>query len=412
MRRAHWGASILQWQPNEPDELACPPDRLASDGQSIVDLAAAIGARFGASVGVRHETICDPGFSQSLGGSTHVVLLVFDGLGDRQLRELTAGGALMGCRRGVLQSVFPSSTAPAITSFATALHPVSHANPGWFCWSDEVEAVIRTLPMDLRVATANRVVPESIWDWRSISESCRVPVIALQPAQIADSAFSRLAWSGATRAGYGSLTELRQSIVQAVRATPQGALVWAYLPQFDSVSHQKGWQSEAGRTVARAFDSFFEALLHDLRANDALLVATADHGFIDIDPRCRLRLEDFPQVRACLQRPLCGEPRVAFCHVSPSRHEAFVQRVESELGFAFQIRETPALVEAGWFGPGAVSTRLLARIGTHALIARDGYTLVDCLPGEPEPDFIGMHGGIHRDEMRVPLIAARAGGPL
>jgi hypothetical protein len=404
--------SSLPRLPSAPNESASAPAWSGAGRQSIVDLAAAISARFGGQTGVGPETIDDPCLAQWLRASAHVVLLVFDGLGDRQLRELSGRGALMDCHRGVLRSVFPSSTAPAITSFATALHPVSHANPGWFCWSDEVDAVIRTLPMDVRGAVEPQAVPESIWDWRSASESCGVPVIALQPAHIADSSFSRVAWSGATRVGYRSLTELRQSIVRAVRATPGGAFVWAYLPQFDTVSHQRGWQSDSARKLAGGFDSFFEALLHDLRADDALLIGTADHGFIDVNPRCRLRLEDFPDIVDCLHRPLCGEPRVAFCHVMPSQQEVFARRVESGLGFAFQLWKTPDLIEAGWFGPGQVSARLLSRIGTHALIARDGYTLVDCLPGEAEPDFIGMHGGIHPDEMRVPLVAARAGRPL
>ena len=45
-------------------------------------------------------------------------------------------------------------------------------------------------------------------------------------------------------------------------------------------------------------------------------MATADHGFIDVTDRDQLRLEDFPQLAACLELPLAGEPRVPFCNGS------------------------------------------------------------------------------------------------
>ena len=46
----------------------------------------------------------------------NVVLLIVDGLGDRVLRERAAGGELARRRRGTMTSVFPSTTASAITT--------------------------------------------------------------------------------------------------------------------------------------------------------------------------------------------------------------------------------------------------------------------------------------------------------
>lgn len=404
--------------------LSSPPWD-GGEGGCIVGLASAIAGRFraersfaGAStVGAKRPPagvggLADAKVGAAIAQARHVVLMLFDGLGNRQVDTLIPGGAVAHCRSTALRSVFPSSTAPAITSFSTAVFPAEHANPGWFCWSEASASVVRTLPMDVRAAPDQLVTADGLWDWRSMSLRFGVPVVAVQPHFIADSTFSRHAWAGAKRVGYRGRDELIEAVDAAVREHPDGAFVWAYLPHFDSTSHERGWQSDAAAEVAGRFDQLFERLAQRLAASGALLLATADHGFVDVPAAQQLRLDDYPAIASLLERPLTGEPRVVYCQVRPGCHERFEALVREGLGHAFDLVPSGALVQAGWFGPGAVSPRLAGRIGTHTLIGRDRHTLVDRLPGEPEPAFIGMHGGIHPDELSVPLAAACRGGPL
>lgn len=411
--------------PRTAPELPLPsPPWAGGPGGCIVDLASAIAGRFRAdrtlagvpvaidSLPSSANGLADAKVASAIATARHVVLVLFDGLGNRQVDTLIPDGAVARCRSAALRSVFPSSTAPAITSFSTALFPAEHANPGWFCWSEATGSVVRTLPMDVRAAPDQLVTVDGLWDWRATSLQFGVPVVAVQPHFIADSTFSRHAWAGARRVGYRSPDELVEAVDAAIRAHPGGAFVWAYLPHFDSTSHERGWQSDAAADVARRFDQLFERLAGRLAASGALLLATADHGFVDVPASQQLRLDDFPEIAALLERPLTGEPRVVYCQVRAGCHQAFEALAHGRLGHAFDLVPSGALVQAGWFGPGAVSPRLAGRIGTHTLIGRDRHTLVDRLPGEPEPAFIGMHGGIHPDELSVPLAAACRGVPL
>lgn len=417
--------------PRTVSDLPLPsPPWADGPGGCIVGLASAIAGRFradrsiagasvaGVSVAGAHGPasgaggLADAKIAAAIAQARHVVLVLFDGLGNRQLDTLIPGGAIVHSRRTALRSVFPSSTAPAITSFSTAVFPAEHANPGWFCWSEASASVVRTLPMDVRAAPDQLVTADGLWDWRAASLRFGVPVVAVQPHFIADSTFSRHAWAGAKRVGYRGRDELIEAVDAAVRANPDGAFVWAYMPHFDSTSHERGWQSDAAAEVAGRFDQLFERLAQRLAASGALLLATADHGFVDVPPAQQLRLDDYPEIAALLERPLTGEPRVVYCQVRPGCHEAFEALARETLGHAFEVVPSGALVRAGWFGPGAVSPRLAGRIGTHTLIGRDRHTLVDRLSGEPEPAFIGMHGGIHPDELSVPLAAACRGAPL
>jgi hypothetical protein len=397
--------------PDRQDALALrtsPP--WGDDGHSVVDLAGVIARRFGAEAA--SPGLADLRVSQALAEAKQLVLLLFDGLGTRQLQSLIPGGALAGARSSALHSVFPSSTAPSISSFASACHPAQHATPGWFCWSEEFGTVVRTLPMDRRAEPGAPVEAQQLYDWQSASRRFGVPVVAIQPDAIADSEFSRHAWSGATRLGYGSASELPDLVERVLRARPKGAFVWVYLPHFDAKSHERGWQSEQAAATASRMDELFSAIGERLQPTGALLLATADHGFIDVPATQQLRLEAFPGLAALLSRPLTGETRVVFCQARTGAHEAFAEKARAELGFAFDVVSSEALISAGWFGPGPVSPRLAARLGSHTLIARDHYTLVDQLPGEPPVNFIGMHGGTHEDELSVPLAALWRGHPL
>ena len=61
----------------------------------------------------------------------NVVLLIIDGLGDRLLAKRAAGGELARRRRGSMTSVFPSTTASAITTSYTGRTPLEHGLTGW-----------------------------------------------------------------------------------------------------------------------------------------------------------------------------------------------------------------------------------------------------------------------------------------
>lgn len=344
----------------------------------------------------------------ALAQSSHVVSLVLDGFGERQLRSHVPHGAIAAARACSLDSVFPSSTAPAITTFATGLEPCEHANPGWFCWHEGIGEVVRTLPMDVRGDPGRSVDASELWQWGSMTQQAALPTFAIQPDAISDSIYSRHAWSGARRIGYRSLDDVPALVQQLVQATRR-AWIWVYLPHFDTTAHLRGWASDEGRTVAQRFDRVFDALSQGLASANALLVATADHGFIDVPTDRQLNLEAYPRLKALLGRPLCGEPRTVYCQAMPGCEARFEQVAREEVGFAFDVFRTVDLVAAGWFGQAAVSPRLLDRIGSHVLVGRENWTLVDALPGEHGHRFIGMHGGIHVDERTVPLAAAYRG---
>jgi hypothetical protein len=95
-----------------------------------------------------------------------------------------------------------------------------------------------------------------------------------------------------------------------------------------------------------------------------VVAASADHGFIDCPPECGLQLEHGPGLSALLRFPLCGERRVAYCHVQQGR------------------------------------------VGDVALLMNERFTIMDWTPGEPRHVHIGNHGSASAEEMMIPLVVA------
>jgi hypothetical protein len=386
-----------------------PPPHAIAQGGSIANLIQSIGQSLGSGDAFL-PPLEHPFIVSALSQARTIVLLLFDGLGCAQIQTHLPRGALAGAHCATLTSVFPSSTAPAISTLASGLDPAAHAVTGWLIWSESHQAVVRPLPSDRRGQPDALIDPDTLHDWTALSQRVQRPCVVLQPSHIADSPFSRFAWRGASRLGYRRLQDLERTIVAQTQLMQHqaGGFIYAYLPHFDSVAHEHGWLSRQAFETAQTLDALFARLRSPLESLGVLLLATADHGFVDIQPRQQLQLQHFPDLARCLAAPLWGEPRVAFCRVRPELTSVFLDHFQQQLAHAFDLYESQALAQSGWFGSSTISPTLDSRIGDFTLIARDGYTLVDRMPGEHAHAFIGMHGGPSAAEMKVSLaLAAR-----
>ncbi|HMM54388.1 MAG TPA: alkaline phosphatase family protein [Candidatus Desulfobacillus sp.] len=343
----------------------------------------------------------------------HVVLLVIDGLGDNYLRAHGAGGALLRHRAGRLTSVFPSTTATAVTTFLTGLAPQQHALTGWHMYFSELDAILAVLPLRPRggqaLAGQAAALPARLFGHPSFFQRIGRPGVCVSPQAIADSPFNRYHAEGAEIRAYRSLAEMFGQIIDALRMSARPAYVHAYYPELDALAHAHGIGSAQVAACFAELDAAFAAFLAELSGIGALVLACADHGFIDSPPERQIDLAQHPELQAMLARPLCGEHRAAYCYLRPGQSERFAECVREQLGGRAELRAGAALVAEGWFGSGAADPRLASRVGDAVLVMRENWTLFDWLEGERRHRMIGVHGGLSADEMLVPLVVARAG---
>src|SRR5687768_12208872 len=124
----------------------------------------------------------------------NVVLLIIDGLGDNYLMRRGAGGELARRRRAALTSVFPSTTASAITTTYTGRTPLEHGLTGWFTYFGEAGCVSAALPFRSRgdhvLLSRRGVTADQIYVSPSLFESLPVRSIVVTYKEIIDSEYN------------------------------------------------------------------------------------------------------------------------------------------------------------------------------------------------------------------------------
>ena len=374
-------------------------------GGGLVNLIASIVAARGGRP--RHETLHALA-PQAIEAARNVVLLIIDGLGERFLAARGAGGELARRRRGAITSVFPSTTASAITTSYTGCTPLEHGLTGWFTYFGEAGCVCAALPFksrgDMLPLAQRGFTPQRAYSAAPLFGDLTVRSIVVTYRDIVDSEYNRRHCEGAERRAYQTVDELVAEVEAAVKSGPERKFIYAYWPEYDAVSHRFGCESPQALARFAQIDAAFGALLARLSGTDSALIATADHGFIDVAPEETLELP--AHFLPLLKFPLCGERRVAYCHVHNPAD--FMDQAKDWLAERADVRPSRELVDEGWFGPGRAHARLDERIGDVALVMRGRYTVKDWTPGEPRYLHIGNHGGTSEDEMMVPLILESA----
>jgi hypothetical protein len=373
------------------------------DGGSLVNLVASVVASRGGKP--LHETLRN--FSVAA-DATNVVLLIVDGLGDNYLARRGSGSELARRRRRALTSVFPSTTASAITTSYTGRTPLEHGLTGWYAYFGEAGCVSACLPFrsrgDMTSLATRGVSAEDIFTVPSLFGALPVRSIVVTHRDIIDSQYNSVHCRGAERLGYTTLDELVAQVAAAVKSSDQRKFVYAYWPLYDQVAHRFGCESAQAAREFEAIDVAFGALLRRLAGTDTIVLATADHGFVDVPPEKSLELPI--AMLPMLKLPLCGERRVVYCHVHAPLD--FAKRAQDWLQDKADVMPSQRLVDEGWFGPGEPHPRFAERIGDVALVMRDRYTVKDWVTGESRHLHIGNHGGTHEDEMSIPLILEEA----
>ena len=379
------------------------------EGDNIVNLMASILSATGGRSQYAELHCLD---TQRLTNAQHIVLLVIDGLGFEFLQSCSAGEAMRAHLKSSMTSVFPPTTASAVTTYLTGLAPRQHGLTGWFMYFKELDTVTTVLPfttrMGARPLTELGVTARSLLGHVPVFDAIDRNCFSVSPAQIAHSEFNRAHTGKAELKPYDSLLDFFAAIEDVVEQTNGKTFTYAYWPEFDHLSHVKGVNSRAVKKHLAELDAGFEELLHRLKGTDTMLLVTADHGFVDISPERIVSVSDHPDLRETLRLPLCGEPRAAYCYVPSDWRRAFLDYVDSELSEYAVCIESEALIEQGYFGPGVSHPGLRDRVGDYTLLMRDGYAIHDTMPGEQPPAMIGMHGGCSSAELQG--TADRRGG--
>ncbi|MES9993975.1 MAG: alkaline phosphatase family protein [Candidatus Thiodiazotropha sp.] len=338
-----------------------------------------------------------------------ILLWIVDGLGANYLRAYPEATTLNAHMKGAITSVFPPTTATAVTTFLTGDAPQQHGLTGWHMYFRELGAVLAVLPGRPRYGGAGLgqagINTAAFHGHTPFSDKIGCDSVMLSPGYIAESDYN-LAHLGRSRLlGHRDLADFSTQLTEVLTKSEE-RYIYAYWSELDNIGHQSGiWSNEAKGHLLE-IDQVFSNLLEQCQGTDSLIIVCADHGQVDTTAADWVYLDDHPQLREMLSLPLCGEPRAAYCYLRPGYENAFDDYVASELTGKAVVYPAAEIMEQCWFGLGVPHSQLDQRIGDRLLLMEGNYTIKDRLAQERRYELVGVHGGTSDDEMNVPVIIA------
>ncbi len=339
------------------------------------------------------------GESAHLPRATSVVLVLIDGLGAIGLRAhaghartLTGGMA----KKDVAHSVFPSTTAAALTSLLTGAWPGEHGLVGYRVLDPSRDVLVNQL-----TGWESEGLDPATWQAKpTIFERARSegrPAFAVGVAAYAHSGFTRATLRGAEFVAADTPAERIATAYDLAERHP-GSLVYCYLPEADKAGHRHGVASHEWVTALEEIDG---ALARRVPPGVGVVV-TSDHGMVDVPAQRQIVLEaeHLQGVHA-----IGGEPRMLHVYLDDEADvDDTAARWSRDLDGLADVGTRGQAIDAGFFGP-VVTDDAASRIGDLLVVARGNGAVYDgTAPDQRNRGMIGQHGGITPEERQVPLI--------
>jgi predicted AlkP superfamily pyrophosphatase or phosphodiesterase len=326
-----------------------------------------------------------------------------------------------------LTTMFPSTTSAHVTALHTGLDPAASGVYEWFIYEPGLNRVVAPLLFSFAGEHTRETLAEAGVDPAAIFPSTTlyqrladagVAGTVFQHASYAGSSGTRVICDGATVLGYRTLPEALTTLAERLAAQQGPAYYQLYVDTFDTICHLHGPESPHAEAELDTILTTLERLLHpalERLARPALLLLTADHGQIAIDPK-RAHFVDrlLPELVAATPtgadgRPVApsGSSRDLFLYVHEERLDGIQRALTNALAGRAEVHRTADLIAAGLFGPEP-SPRFLARVGNLVALPYAGET-VWWDDRRFNVRFRGSHGGLTPEEALTELAALQYG---
>ena len=325
------------------------------------------------------------------------IVWVVDGLGVFNLTARSGHARfLSGARskRDAARTVFPSTTAAALTSLLTGTQPGEHGIVGYRTRVPGTDDVVNQLR-----GWDTAGLPLSFQRSEPLPSSLGRPFFAVSRREYAGTGFTAATLGGAEFHGEDDL-DARVRLAADLAARHPGALVYLYAPDLDALGHKRGWESDEWAAGLEWVDAAARTLAAALAVGTGVVV-TSDHGMVDVPRHRHVLLDEGPLLDRV--RLIGGEPRMLHLYAEPGQADAVLARwraAESHRSWVFSRAE---LEVSGLIG--AVDPEVAPRLGDVIVAARAGIAYYDDrLEDKASQKMIGQHGSLTDDERVVPLI--------
>lgn len=352
----------------------------------ITNLAASVLKEFGVDTGeTKGLPLCEELFAKQY---KNIVVLLLDGMGVSIMKKnLKKDGFFNSHLAMEYSSVFPPTTVAATTSMDSGKYPTEHSWLGWDCYFKEIDENV-TVFRNLKSGTE-----EPVADYYVPGKFCGYENIVSQIQAAGGQAYYSTPFAYPNPGDFDAVLERVEDLCKK----DGKKYIYAYCNDPDYTMHRNGCFVKTSVEVIREIERKVEVLSEKLE--DTLLLITADHGHIDGKNACIL---DYPKLMECLVRLPSIEPRALNLFIKDGYHEQFVKEFNKEFGDTFLLLTKEEVKQQKLFGPGAEHPYFDGMLGDYLAAATSDLSIFNTQIEKER--CIGIHAGLTREEMEIPLI--------
>ncbi|MBO9309393.1 MAG: alkaline phosphatase family protein [Chloroflexi bacterium] len=319
---------------------------------------------------------------------------------------------------GVISKIsvqFPSTTAAHVTTI-NAMQSVGESGVyEWFYYEPILDAIIAPLTFSYagtpRETLRSVIAPQAILPHQTIYQELAahgVQSYAFQDIAYAHSSYSKTLFNGAQIVPFYTLSQGLTNLRLLLEASEMPTYCFFYYSSIDSIAHGYGPDSAHHRAEIDMFFTALERLFFaELpRDGETLILLTADHGQVEVDPSTTHYLNrELPQLTPLLRTDQRGAPLVPagsardmFLYVKAAHVQEAYEMLAAHLRGAAEVYRTADLLAEGFFG-ARCSDLFRARLGELVILPYAHQSVWWYEQGRFEQNFFGHHGGLTPDEM-------------
>ena len=379
-------------------------------------LGVAMGLSCGASIGhlldYENASVARD-LMREIGYPEHLVFVMLDGFGMNFVGTLPEMSYVRRNLRLEMSAVFPTSTGPNLISIATGRWPGAHGNVGWHVFiprfGERITSLLWQRTSDGGNLSEIGFAPQELLLAPMIEFGHKRQYTHITEVGLAGSPWTAITSQDQTL-GYDHGDGAIGQVVEHVRGVLANAggptFTYIYWPDVDHTAHELGVTHPMTRRAVLSANALIEALGTEF-AGQATVVATADHGHLDVgeDGYDVIPMDD--PLRDLLVGSPGGEQRIMFFHPRPGDLEGFADEFQTRFGARYSLVESSDAIDFGLMGPPQrVSAVSRERLGDYIAISRGRWAM--SFPDDPASPGVmaSTHGGITDSETRVPLIVS------
>ncbi|MGM9814001.1 MAG: alkaline phosphatase family protein [Candidatus Enteromonas sp.] len=359
---------------------------------TIVSFSSSLLAHFGATP--KHKTL--PAIDRVLEGHRKVVVLLFDGLGQRMIeRHLKEGSFLRSHLFHTMEAVFPPTTVASTNAFLSGLYPVENGWLAWDQWIDQYNCNVEGFT-NRDHNSGKAILPHEDNILRRLAPYASIF------EQIRNAGFQgdlfRVFPSWILPKMPSTLKEARRKI-DAYLNDSNDIFGYVYWTEPDALMHEFGVDASKVHREILNIQRFVKGLV---KAHpDTLFLTIADHGLVDIvfEDLC-----DHPDLYSLLYHPVSMEGRVSTFFVKEGAKENFESLFKRYYGDRYVLLSKEEAKKIHLFGLGDEHPLFDEALGDFISVSITPYSLFASKDYKEEEDggFLkAAHAGYTKDEMEI-----------